>query len=153
MAAAIPAADKHYLVVVADESAAILYTAKKRRGPLEEWRRFENEAARMKTGDLISDRGGRSFDSHGQGRHTMASEKAGPRQHIATRFAKTVAETIAQEMRGGRCAGYSLVVAPRFLGELRKEIGKLVRTSPLATVDKDVIGMDVAVVEKLLESG
>jgi protein required for attachment to host cells len=151
MAAAIPASEKHYLVVVADEAGAVLYTRDTLYGPLEKRRTFANDAARMKTGDLISDRGGRSFDSHGQGRHTMASEKAGPRQHSATVFAKRVAGHVAEDMQSGRCRGFALIAAPRFLGELRREIGLLVKSEPYAAVDKAVVGSDASVIEKLLE--
>ena len=152
MAAAIPRAEKHYLVVVADEARAILYTRRDRHGPLSEWRRFSNEAARQKTGDLISDRGGRSFDSHGHGRHTMSSEKDSPRQHLATVFAKTIAETIAQDVRSGHCRGFALVAAPRFLGELRCEVGNRARMTPYKTLDKAIVGSDASVIEKLLDS-
>lgn len=152
MAAAIPRAGKHHLVVVADEASAILYTRKERYGPLSEWRRLSNEAARLKTEDLISDRGGRSFDSHGQGRHTMSSEKDSPKQHLATVFAKTIAETIAEDVQGGHCLGFALVAAPRFLGELRREVGNRVGMAPTVTVDKAVVGKDVTVIEELVDS-
>ena len=148
---AIPADEKYYLVVVADEASAILYKRMSRLGPLTEWRRLSNDAARMKTADLISDRGGRSFDSHGHGRHTMASEKAGPRQHVATVFAKSVADIVAKEVKSGRCRGFALISAPRFLGELRREIGSLVKESPYATVDKDVVASGVEAIGKLLD--
>ena len=151
MLAAIPATDKHYLVIVADEASAIFYTRDALYGPLKTWRTFSNDAARLKTGDLISDRGGRSFDSHGQGRHTMANEEAGPRQHIATVFAKTVAGHVAADMRSGHCRGFALIAAPRFLGELRREIQTLVKAEPYVTVDKAVVGSDESVIEKLLE--
>jgi len=151
MAAAIAHADKHYLVVVADEASAIFYTRDRRHGPLQKWRTFSNEAARMKIGELIADRGGRSFDSHGQGRHTLTGEKAGPKKHIATVFAKQIAEDILADTQSGRCRGFALIAAPRFLGELRSEISKLMTEEPYATVDKEVVGSDEAVIEKLLE--
>ena len=77
--------NKYYLVVVADESRAVLYHRERRRGPMQEAGGFENEAARLKTDDLIADRGGRAFDSHGQGRHTMTAEKSDPKQHRVNR--------------------------------------------------------------------
>jgi len=151
MAAAISPADKHYLVVVADEASAVFYTRRKVYSPLHKWRTLTNDEARMKTGELIADRGGRSFDSHGQGRHTMTSEKAGPKQHIATVFAKQIAESVAADMQSGDCLGFALIAAPRFLGELRAEISTLVKAEPYATVDKAVVASDEAVIEKLLE--
>lgn len=150
MPAAIPAADKHYLVVVADEASATLYTRDTHYGSLEKRRTLANDAARMKIGDLISDRGGRSFDSHGEGRHTMGGERTGPKQHIATVFAKTIAEYVAEDMQSGRCRGFALVAAPRFLGELRREIRTLVKAEPYKTVDKDLVGSDESVIENAL---
>lgn len=151
MAARIPAGDRRYLVVVADEYRAIFYARDTRTGPLRKLRTFTNETARMKTGDLISDRGGRSFDSHGQGRHTMGGERDAPQQQSARAFAKEIAEIIAAESRKGTCRGYAVVAAPRFLGLLRQELATAVRDTPYATVDKDVVGKGEAVIEKLLE--
>ena len=152
MAARIPADERRYLVVVADEYRAIFYARDTRTGPLRKLRAFTNEAARMKTGDLISDRGGRSFDSHGQGRHTMGGERDSPQQQSARAFAKDIADLIAAESHKGTCRGYAVVAAPRFLGLLRQEFSAAVRDAPYATVDKDVVGQDEAFIEKLLEN-
>jgi len=149
--AAIPPANKHYLVVVADEASAVFYTRRKVYSPLRKWRSLSNDEARMKTGELLADRGGRSFDSHGQGRHTMTSEKAGPKEHIATVFARQIAEIVSADMHSGYCLGFALVAAPRFLGELRAEISTLVKAEPYATIDKAIVGSEEAVIEKLLE--
>jgi protein required for attachment to host cells len=152
VAARSPADERRYLVVVADEYRAIVYARDTRTGPLRKLRTFTNETARMKTGDLISDRGGRSFDSHGQGRHTMGGERDSPQQHSARGFAKDIAEIIAAESHKGTCRGYAVVAAPRFLGLLRQEFSTAVRDAPYATVDKDVVGQDEAFIEKLLEN-
>ena len=148
----IAADDRHYLVVVADEYRAIIYARDTRTGPLRKLRTFTNETARMKTGEILSDRGGRSFDSHGQGRHTMGSERDAPQQHSAKAFAKDIAQDVATELRGGRCRGYAVIAAPRFLGLLRPEFSTAVRDEPYATIDKDVVAQDPAVIEKLLEN-
>ena len=143
--------NQHFLVVVADEAKAILYTREKVYSPLRQWRSLSNEEARMKVGELLADRGGRSFDSHGEGRHTMAREKSGPKEQAATVFARQVAQIVSDDMKSGECLGFALVAAPRFLGKLRAEIGTLVKAEPYATVDKEVVGSDEAVIEKLLE--
>jgi protein required for attachment to host cells len=150
MPPAIPAAEKYYLVVVADEARATFYTRGALNGPLETGRTVSNDVARMKTGDLISDRGGRSFDSYGKGRHTMGGEKAGPKQHAATVFAKVIAGHVAEDMHSGRCRGFAVIAAPRFLGELRREIRTLVNAEPYATVGKALVGSDVSVIERVL---
>lgn len=147
----IAADDRHYLVVVADEYRAIIYARDTRTGPLRKLRTFTNETARMKTGEILSDRGGRSFDSHGQGRHTMAGDKDAPQQQVAKAFAKDIAETIAAECHRGVCRGYAVIAAPRFLGLLRPEFATAISKRPYATVDKDVVGQDESVIADLLE--
>ena len=142
--------NKYYLVVVADEAKAVLYSRETLRGPLRERRSFENEAARLKTDDLLADRGGRAFDSHGQGRHTMTAEKSDPKQHLAEGFARQIAEHIASEQHKGVLRGYALIAAPRFLGMLRGQLGSRVSEEPYATVDKNVVGQSEDVIARLL---
>jgi len=143
--------NKHFLIVVADEAHAILYTREKLYSPLKRWRSLSNDEARKKTGELLADRGGRSFDSHGEGRHTMAREKAGPKEQVAIVFARQIAEVVSDAVQSGECLGFALVAAPRFLGILRSEICTLVKAEPYNTIDKEVVGSDEAVIEKLLE--
>ena len=118
---------------------------------MQETRTFENEAARLKTDDLIADRGGRAFDSHGQGRHTMTAEKTDPKQHLAEGFARQIAEHIGSESHRGHLRGYALVAAPRFLGTLRAQLESRVHEQPFATVAKNVVGQDASVVARLLD--
>ena len=145
-----PPTKKHYLVVVADESRAILYSHDTRSGPLSHLTEFDNKVARMKTEELVSDRGGRSFDSHGHGRHTMVGEKDGPKHHAAEAFAKQIASQIASSTHNGTCRGFALVAAPRFLGMLRDALSTSTKAEPWTSVDKDVVDKDAAVIRDLL---
>jgi len=104
----------------------------------------------MKTGQLISDSGGRSHDSTGKGRHTMTNEKVDPKKHAAFVFAKQIAERIGKVMHDGSCRGFALIAAPRFLGVLREAVSAATSIEPYATVNKEVVGQDTAVIEKLL---
>jgi len=137
-------------VIVADESAAMVYARKARRGPLIELFTLTNETARKKLGELISDRGGRSFDSHGQGRHTMVKEKSGPKKRAAKAFAKDIAKRINKAVQDGSCDEFALISAPRFLGVLRDALGKAGTVRPALTIDKEMAAQDVAAIEKLL---
>ena len=144
--------DKFFWVVVADESNAVVYARASRNGPLHEVFSLENDTARMKTEQLISDSGGRRFDSKGMGRHTMSNEKVDPKRHAASIFAKQIAARIGKVMHDGSCRGFALVAAPRFLGVLRDAVSVATTAEPYATVDKEVVGQDTAVIEKLLAS-
>ena len=144
--------DRFYWVVVADESSAIVYSRESLSGPMREQFSLENEIARKKTEQLISDSGGRSFDSYGKGRHTMSNEKVDPKKTAAMAFAKQIAGRIAKVMHDGSCRGFALVAAPRFLGLLRDAIAVATTVEPYATVAKEVVGQDTVVIEKLLAS-
>ncbi|NIA27761.1 MAG: hypothetical protein GWP02_06865 [Desulfobulbaceae bacterium] len=144
--------DRFYWVVVADESSATVYVRETLSGPLLEQFSLNNETARKKTDELISDSGGRSFDSYGKGRHTMTSEKADPKKTAAVAFAKQIVGSVAKVMHDGSCRGYALVAAPRFLGLLREAVSVAKIAGPYATVDKEVVGQETAVIEKLLAS-
>jgi protein required for attachment to host cells len=152
MVTPVPADDRRYLVVVADEYRAIIYARDTFTAPLRKLRTYTNETARMKTGELLSDRGGRSFDSHGQGRHTMGSDRDAPQQQFAKAFAKDIAQVIAAEFHKGMCRGYAVIAAPRFLGLLRQEFATVLKHEPYATVDKDVVDQDENFIGKLLEN-
>ena len=143
--------EKLYWVVVADESKAVVYGRDSLSGPLRELFSVNNDVARKKMDDLISDSGGRSFDSQGKGRHTMSGEQSDPQKVAALAFAKQIAERIAQTMHDGSCRGFALIAAPRFLGVLRKAISVATTAEPYATVDKEVVNQDIAGIEKLLE--
>lgn len=145
--------ERFYWVVVADESSAIFYSRETKSGPLREVFSLANDAARMKTGELISDSGGRSFDSKGKGRHTMSNERVDPKKHEAHLFAKAIAQRIAKVMHDGSCRGYALLAAPHFLGVLRDATAIATAVQPYATVNKSVVGRDNDTIEKLLVDG
>lgn len=151
MANANPLPEKTFWVVVADESKAIFYTRDTRRAPLLETRTLENEVGRKKTGELLSDRGGRSFDSFGAGRHTMAKEKGDPKKHAAMAFARLIAGRIGKATHDGSCRGYALISAPRFLGMLRDALSATCKLQPFMTIDKEVVGQDTAIIQKLVD--
>ena len=151
MVVPIPADDRHYLVVVADEYRAIFYARDTMTGPLRKLSSFTNETARMKTGDLLSDRGGRSFDSHGQGRHTLASEKSDPKTRLATVFAKEIAERISKAKQDAEFEKLVVIAAPRFLGVLRPALATAGIDVEHA-FDKEMTAKDLASIQELVDS-
>ena len=145
-----PAKERCFWVVVADEADAIVYTRDSKSGPLRKVSTFANDAARKKADDLISDSGGRRFDSQGGARHTMVNERVDAKAHAAQLFAKQIAGRLTATIHDGTCRGFALVAAPRFLGVLRNSIAVATKMEPYVTVDKAVVGKDTATIEKLL---
>lgn len=139
-----------FWIVVADESRVIVYAKDLSSDPLQELFSLENPVAREKMGDLISDRGGRSFDSHGKGRHTMSKEKSDPKQQASAAFAKDIAGRVSGAINDGSCRSFALIAAPRFLGALRDALETAGNATPVVAIDKQVVDKDTAFIEKLL---
>lgn len=144
--------EKAYWVIVADESSATLYSRTSRRGDLEKVQTLRNEDGRKRAGEILADRGGRSFDSFGKGRHTLAREKSGPKTHIAEQFAKQIAEYVGDIVRAGGCRGYSLVAPPKFLGILRDAVYRNCKLEPITTIDKELVGRPVRELRRYLDA-
>ncbi len=146
-----PLAAKSYWIVVADEYQSRFFARAKKNSPLDEFSSMHNEAARKKTGDLISDRGGRSFDSHGKGRHTMAREKVDPKTQSAVVFAKNIANQISKAKLAGQFDRLVVIVAPRFLGVLRDSL-ETAGVDIERAIDKEVTAKDAAFIQNLLDA-
>ena len=145
-----PASEPTIWVVVADSSRADVYTLASRRGSLQKRTTFENEAGRMRAAQLASDRDGRSFDSHGKGRHAMASENNNSKIHLTKAFAKEIAEYIVAGRNAHVCREVAVIAAPRFLGYLREAMAVSSNVAAELMIDKDVVGHDEKVIEKML---
>lgn len=137
-------------IVVADEFQALFYAREKKFGPLRELSSMKNEMAREKLENLVSDRGGRSFDSMGKGRHAYANEKSDAKSHSYAAFAKDIAERINAGRQDNQFDKLGVIAAPRFLGVLRSALAKAGVEADL-TIDKEVTGRDTAVIQKLLD--
>lgn len=149
MTAAIPG-QKTDWIVVADEATAIIYSQGDKRGPLTELMTLDNEAAKKKGNDILADKGGRSFDSFGQGRHTMSREKSDPKKVAAMAFAKDIATRIYKAKHNGTCREYAVIAAPRFLGLLRDALARAGAADPFLSIDKEVVAKDAAFIERLI---
>lgn len=143
-------AKKTTWVIVADEATATIYSRKAKKSPLEELFTLENVTGRKKPGDLVSDRAGRSFDRFGDARHTMTKEETGPKKRAAAEFAKKIALRVNKAVREGTCDDFAVISAPRFLGVLRRAMSKTGKNAPGLSIDKEMVGQDVAAIEKLL---
>jgi protein required for attachment to host cells len=137
-------------IIVADESTAEFYEQDKRYSPVRKSFEMHNESAKKKVDDIITDHGGRSFDSFGKGRHTMSNEKQDPKKQGAIVFAKSVAGKITAAMNNGDIAEFGLIAAPKFLGILRKSLGGAHGSEPSLTISKEVVGQGTAVIDRLL---
>ena len=145
-----PLGANSYWIVVADEFQAVLYAREKKFSPLQELTSLQNETAREKMENLVSDRSGRGFDSQGQGRHAYTKEKSGPKSQSYAAFAKEIAEQVRVGRQGNRFDRLAVIAAPRFLGVLRNALARA-GAVPDLTIDKEVTGKDAAFIQKLID--
>ncbi|PTN11200.1 host attachment protein [Nitrosomonas aestuarii] len=123
-------------ILTANSSQARLFTADSPIGPLTELETFDNPDARAKQMDLTSDRQGRSFDSHGDGRHAMAVE-VDPKEQEQIRFAKLIAGRLEQGRVANTFERLVVVAAPAFLGLLRTHFNASLNALLSLEIDKD----------------
>lgn len=71
-------------VIVLDSAQARIFTADTRLGPLAEAGNLIHGEGRLRNQDLISDDGGRAFDSQGSGRHGMEPKQTQRRRNRST---------------------------------------------------------------------
>ena len=123
-------------ILAANSGNATLYTAGSPTAPLTELATFDNPEARAKQSDLASDRPGRSFDSHGEGRHAMEVE-VDPKKQEQIRFAKLIADRLEQGRVDNEFERLVVVAAPMFLGLLRENFGAPLSALVSLEMDKD----------------
>ena len=136
-------------VVAADSRRARIFETDKPRGRLREIEDLLHPAARTHARDLTSDRPGRSFDSHGQGRHAMEPE-TNVKHHEAEVFAKQVAERIERARMEDEFDKLVLIAAPEFLGLLRKSLSPTTSGLVAKAVDKSVADLSATAVREYL---
>ena len=123
-------------VLVADSGRARLFQREEGHA-LKEVETFVCPEERLQEQEMTSDRGGRSFDSKGGGRHAMEPGTC-QREHAAIGFAAELGERLESLRTAGELDKLVLMAAPRFLGHLRAELGDQVLRQVVLTVDKDL---------------
>jgi protein required for attachment to host cells len=128
-------------ILVANSGKATLFTADSPTAPLIELTTFDNPVVRLKQKDITSDRPGRSFDSHGEGRHAMAVEVS-PKEQEQVRFAKIIVERLEKGRMENAFGRLVVVAAPEFLGMLRENYSAPLNSLLSLEIDKDYVSMN-----------
>ncbi len=96
---------------------------------------FTDENA--KTGDINSDRPGRTFDSSGSGRHSMEAP-TDPQRHKKHNFAGFLAQQVKEKFQQSAFDRLIIAAAPAMLGDIRKALPKEVNSIVSAELAKDL---------------
>ena len=84
--------------------------------------------SRLRDRDIQADKPGRSFDSHGQGRHAM-EPRTDPQQHEEREFVRDVIDWIAAKPQDDQFDRLVLMAAPHALGDPRAHVESACRES------------------------
>jgi protein required for attachment to host cells len=127
-------------VLVADNSRARFFATDRATGPLREVRDLLYPEARLREGDLVSDKPGRDRNP-GAGAHGFSSD-ATHKQDGAERFAQEVCGELESARNGGTFGKLYVVAAPHFLGLLRRHQSASLRQMVAGEVDKNLTTQD-----------
>lgn len=136
-------------IVVAESARARVFSRAGKRGTLREIADLSHPESRLHDTELSSDVPGRSFDSHGQGRHGM-EQSTDPQDREAQAFAGEIARHVDHGRREGSFEALVLVAPPKFLGLLRSELNKLTRDRVVAEINKNLVEADQKTIEHQL---
>ncbi len=92
---------------------------------------------REKSGKILSDRPGRSFDRRGGNRHALGTE-VDVHMHEQQIFARQLAELLHKAKCDNEFSKLALIAPPQFLGELRNMLSDLVKKSIYKEINKDI---------------
>lgn len=134
-------------IVVAESARARIFTMSGTRGKLREVADLSHPESRLHDTELSSDVPGRSFDSHGQGRHGM-EQATDPQEREAQVFAAQIAEHVHRGQREEGFDSLVLVAPPKFLGRLRAELSKSAQDALVAELAKNLVETDGKTLER-----
>ena len=135
-------------VLVADNSRARFFAAERAASPLQEVRDLLYPEARLREGDLVTDKPG-SDRNPGAGTHGFGTE-ASHKQDGADRFALEVCSQLEAARNGGAFRKLYVIAAPQFLGLLRKHQSPPLRQMVAGEVDKNLTTQDSGTIRKHL---
>ena len=92
--------------------------------------------------EINSDRPGRTFDSHGKGRHAM-EPPTDPRENEKQHFIRDLAALLDKEAKRGRYDRLVLVAPPKALGYLRDALSDQVRGRITGEINKDLVHLPI----------
>jgi protein required for attachment to host cells len=89
------------------------------------------------THDIVDDREGRTYSSHGPGRSAIDA-RTDPHRELKRTFAHHLADVLAHELDAGAYERLVIVAAPATLGDLRKAISPKVSAKVTGEIPKDL---------------
>ena len=123
------------IVVVADSSCSRIFSRDASKNSLDEIETIVHPEARLHQQDLVSDSPGRNTSESGG--HAYQN-KTDPKQQETIDFAKRTARYLDEVRNRNKLDRLSILAAPAFLGELRKQLSEEIRERIVFELDKNL---------------
>ncbi len=95
------------------------------------------ERGDLSESNMFSDRPGRTFDSHGQGRHILEPPGDANRE-AKSQFAQTILDKLHDNLSKNKFDQLIVIAPPSMLGYLREKFSKQLSTRIIGEIDKDL---------------
>jgi len=136
-------------VVVASAARARIFEANGRCEPLQELKDLVNPEDRLQAQALRADKPGRAFDHLGGQRHAVGTA-VDPKEQVAIRFAKQVADQLDSDRHHRRFDTLCVAAPPHFLGLLRGQMPSGLARTVRGEVTSDMTQQDARWVQEHL---
>ena len=105
---------------------------------LQEVRGMEFEGENLRSGDIMADRPGRTFDSAGAHRHAM-EPPSDPQREAKRSFAAELVARLQEQLQAKAFDRLVLVAAPATLGDIRKALSEPLRGVVCGEISKNLV--------------
>lgn len=124
-------------VLTGNASFAKIYEIKGHGKHIKEIHHFDNPEGRMKPGEILQDKPGRTFDRFGPARHALGTE-VDVKAHEQKMFASKLCAFLKEGKSNNAFDELALVVPPQFLGDLKDAVDGQVKKIISKEIDKDL---------------
>lgn len=107
---------------------------------------FAFKAPHISNQEINADRPGRSFDSHGEGRHAM-EPATDPQRNETRKFAAMLVGVLEEQHKKQAYDRLILVAAPATLGDLRDKLPQALKTIVSGEIAKDLTHIPIHEIE------
>jgi protein required for attachment to host cells len=131
-----------YRVLVADTAHAKFFELDSPGGSLRHMESLANPYTGKHDRDLGADAPGRVMSRQGDcARRTALQPRRAPKQHAMEQFARILAERLTTDAHAHPHDRFVLVIAPRFLSEVRERLPDMVRQRVIRELKRDLVDM------------
>lgn len=134
-------------ILVADSSAAHIYSARHKRAELSLVQSLQHEESRLHPRERGTDQPGRVHDRFGPARHSLdtAQQIRAEERH---RFAREITDVLVEAHRTKQFRELVVMAGPAFLGSLRECFSKPLSQTVVGEVPKDLVAHDAQAIRE-----